>query len=306
MIKVKSPVNIALIKYWGKKSTDPVRPSTPSLSVTLDAFYTETTVQESETFSFTLNHEVVKGESLLKVEQFVRLFQPSGPLKCAIESVNHVPTAAGIASSASGFSALSLALHHFYQKPLDQLVEYTAKGSGSAVRSLKGGAVIWHTDGTIESLDIPLERYQMAVVMIDTSVKKISSRAAMKSVQDSPHYKDWIKRNTNRVPFMKDALLNGDFSKIGTLMEESTLDMHSLGALANEPFVYLTNETVRLWEALIKARQNGLKAYATADAGPNLKILFETENAWAIQQFLADFDYPYVITRLSAQGATRW
>jgi diphosphomevalonate decarboxylase len=306
MIKTIAPVNIALIKYWGKASLEPVLPSTPSISVTLKDFYTVTEVDHQETFSFHLNEKPVHEDVLKKTEAFVRLFQPEGPLKLAIRSTNYVPTAAGLASSASGFAALSLALHHFYGHSFDQFVPFTAKGSGSAVRSLKGGAVMWHLDGSIEGLDMDLPAYQMAVVMIDTSPKKIPSREAMAMVQSTPAYQGWVKRNTVRAFKLKDALKSPDLYSWGPLMEESTMDMHALGAIAKEPFVYLKEETLQLWHALIEARKQGLEAYATADAGPNLKIVFKKENAEAIKRFLNAHPFPYVITDFTHEGARLW
>ena len=306
MIKTIAPVNIALIKYWGKASLNPVRPSTPSISLTLKEFYTETEITKSDTFSMVLNGSPVDEAFLEKTEAFIRLFQPEGPIQLSINSTNHVPTAAGLASSASGFAALSLALHHFYQKPLDTLEKITALGSGSAIRSLQGGAVMWHLDGHIEALNIDLSSYQMAVVMIDTSKKKISSREAMKIVQASPSYPDWIYRNTARAHLMKKALMQADFETMGTLMEESTLDMHSLGALSNTPFVYLQQTTLMIWDALVQARKSGLKAYATADAGPNLKILFKKDDVEAIHAFLRPFNVDYVISDFTDQGARVW
>lgn len=305
-VKTIAPVNIALIKYWGKASLNPVRPSTPSISLTLDAFYTETKVQAHPGFSFNLNQQPVAPDILEKTARFIRLFQPEGPINLAIDSINHVPTAAGLASSASGFAALSLALHHFYEKPLDHLEMITAQGSGSAVRSLKGGAVIWDTDGQIKTLDIDLSSYQMAVLMVDTSPKKIPSRAAMKSVQGTREYEGFIRRNTDRAWGMREALLAADFKKVGTLMEESTLDMHSLGAFVTPPFVYLKAQTFALWQQLLKARQQGLNAYATADAGPNLKILFERTQQTAVLAFLKSLNTPYVITDITPKGARVW
>lgn len=306
MIKTIAPVNIALIKYWGKASLDPVLPSTPSISVTLKDFYTVTEVDQCETFSFHLNEKPVSQEVLKKTETFVRLFQPEGPLKLAIKSTNYVPTAAGLASSASGFAALSLALHHFYGRSLNDYVALTAKGSGSAVRSLEGGAVMWHLDGSIEKLNIDLSAYQMAVIMIDTSPKKIPSREAMAMVQATPDYQGWLVRNKARALKLKAALTDHDINTWGLLMEDSTLDMHALGAIAEAPFVYLKEATLHLWQALIEARKNGLEAYATADAGPNLKIIFKKENSEGIKHFLNTHPFSYVITDFTDEGARLW
>ena len=306
MVKTIAPVNIALIKYWGKTSTDPVRPSTPSISLTLKEFYTVTEVAFSKGFTFTLNDENGSPSVLEKTRGFVRLFQKSGELNLAISSTNHVPTAAGLASSASGFAALGLALHHFYQTPSEDLIQMTAKGSGSAVRSLPGGAVMWHTDGTITPVDFGLENYQMAVVMIDTREKKQSSREAMKHVQSTKEYTAFIARNHQRADAMVNAMGRDDFDVIGRLMEESTLDMHSLGAFSRPPFMFLKSETMTLWQDLVTARHKGLNAYATADAGPNLKILFpKTENEH-VKTFLKNYPWPVVFTEFTREGARLW
>ena len=56
--KARAYTNIALIKYWGKQDETFILPMNNSLSLTLDAFYTETTVAFSPDFTqdrFTLD-----------------------------------------------------------------------------------------------------------------------------------------------------------------------------------------------------------------------------------------------------------
>jgi diphosphomevalonate decarboxylase len=165
---------------------------------------------------------------------------------------------------------------------------------------------MWHLDGSIERLNIDLTAYQMAVIMIDTSPKKIPSREAMALVQSSPDYQGWLVRNKARALKLKDALTHHDIKTWGLLMEESTLDMHALGAIAAAPFVYLKEATLLLWQALIEARKHGLEAYATADAGPNLKIIFNRKNREAITHFLNRHPFSYVITDFTDKGARIW
>ena len=66
-----------------------------------------------------------------------------------ITTRNSFPTAAGMASSASGIACLSKALSELYQIKNDldgekDLNHVTRKASGSACRSLYGGLVKWH------------------------------------------------------------------------------------------------------------------------------------------------------------------
>ena len=165
---------------------------------------------------------------------------------------------------------------------------------------------MWHTDGTITPLNFALEKYQMAVVMIDTREKKQSSREAMKHVQSTQEYTAFVSRNHQRADAMVAAMAQDDFDAIGRLMEESTLDMHSLGAFSKPPFMFLKSETMTLWQDLVTARHKGLKAYATADAGPNLKILFPRTEKENVKSFLSNYPWPVVFTDFTREGARLW
>ncbi len=302
-MKVYAPINIALIKYWGKASEDPVLPSTPSISLTLEDLGSETTLETSDAFKFTLNGTPLQGEALEKMRTFFRLF--SSDEKVHISSVNTAPTAAGVASSASGFAAFSLLLKETYAPELafDAWVKQTAYGSGSATRSLLGGAVMWHENGQVSNVPFHADHYQMAVVMIDTRPKKVSSRAQMKQSLTHPNFHDWQRRNRDRAEAMIQAMAADDFNAIGTLMESSTLDMHGLIALSGGGFSYLTDASMAVFNALRDARSQGLNMYGTADAGPNIKVLFETSHRDKVETFLATLGYPVVYSKIALEGA---
>ena len=109
----KAHTNIALIKYWGKRNEELILPTNSSLSVTLDGFYTETTVQfkeELERDIFILNEEEISGVPYDQVTNYLELFRTYADKKglfADVNSINKVPTAAGFASSASGCAALA-------------------------------------------------------------------------------------------------------------------------------------------------------------------------------------------------------
>src|SRR5690625_1580334 len=147
----KAHTNIALIKYWGKKNEQLILPTNNSLSITLDGFYTETTVQFKESLTediFLLNEEKISGIPYEQVTAYLDLFRdyvgkPS--LFAEVISTNHVPTAAGFASSASGFAALAAATSKALNLSLsdEALSKFMRRGSGSACRSIFGGFVEW-------------------------------------------------------------------------------------------------------------------------------------------------------------------
>ena len=145
--------NIALIKYWGKRDEKLILPYTSSLSLTLSDLYTQTAVNFSDDFSE--DSVTLDGENLLpgsttfcRVVSMLDLVREKAGIstKARVVSRNHVPTAAGLASSASGFAALcaSAAFAAGLKLTPRELSRLARRGSGSACRSIFGGLVIWH------------------------------------------------------------------------------------------------------------------------------------------------------------------
>src|SRR5699024_6146316 len=163
----KAHTNIALIKYWGKRNESLILPTNNSLSLTLDGFYTTTTVhfqKELTADQFFLNEESIQGIQLERVTNFldlVRNLAGERHLFAEVNSVNKVPTAAGFASSASGFAALAAAAARALGLKLtdQELSRLTRQGSGSACRSIYGGFAEWQkgskTDGS-DSYAVPI------------------------------------------------------------------------------------------------------------------------------------------------------
>ena len=300
MIKVKAPINIALIKYWGKQESKDVKPSTPSISLTLKAFETTTEIEKTnESFLFSLNGEVESNISSVKT--FIKQFTNDTHFK--ITSVNSGPTAAGLASSASGYSALGLALNTMYPHDEKTFRQYVANGSGSAIRSLMGGAVKWDTDGTITQIPFNHQNYFMAMILINTNKKKIASRTAMAESKKTNVFKGFVSRNTQRAKLMENAMRYDDFHEIGLLMEESTLDLHALPIFHEPPFSFLTTRSIKIIQQIRELRKNGLFGYFTADTGPNIKVLFKRNDLDAFKAFFNTLNTPYVISEIDPLGA---
>src|SRR5699024_7097646 len=99
----KAHTNIALIKYWGKRNESLILPTNNSLSITLDGFYTTTTVSFREDLDkdiFILDEEKISGEQYSRVTTFLQLIRDitgKQNLFAEVTSINNVPTAAGFA-----------------------------------------------------------------------------------------------------------------------------------------------------------------------------------------------------------------
>jgi len=296
----KAHTNIALIKYWGKRNEKLILPTNSSLSLTLDGFYTTTTVDFHEELSqdrFVLDNEPVEGEAYRRVTRFLDLIRKLAgkeKLFANVHSVNDVPTAAGFASSASGFAALAAAGSKAIGLDLNdqELSKLTRQGSGSACRSIYGGFAEWEMgskeDGS-DSFAIPVAPadhwdIRVAAVVLSSTMKKVSSRAGMKrTVETSPFYSGWIDSIPYDLSEIKQAINTKDFEKTGSIAEANCLKMHATTLAANPPFTYWHDTTLRVMNKVQEMREDGIPAYFTIDAGPNVKVLYLPEHEKSVE-----------------------
>lgn len=295
----KAHTNIALIKYWGKRNEDLILPTNSSLSVTLDGFYTKTSVrfeEDAENDVFYLNDEKVTGEPYTRVTEYLDLVRSMSdqPHRFAVvDSLNTVPTAAGFASSASGFAALAAASTKALNLDMDEvaLSKLTRQGSGSACRSIYGGFVEWEmgeADDGSDSYAIPVAPQEhwdirVAAVVVTAKEKEIKSRVGMKrTVDTSVFYQGWLDSLPADLMDIKAGIQARDFEKVGAIAEANCLKMHATTLGANPPFTYWQDSTMAVMQTVQQMRKDGIAAYFTIDAGPNVKVLYLPEQEEAV------------------------
>lgn len=283
----RAHTNIALMKYWGKSDESLIIPTTSSISLTLNEFFTDTTVQFDEKLDhddISLNTEPLSGKAAQKVHDFLNLIRERANINvfAHVDSVNHVPTAAGLASSASAFAALAGAGAAAAGLSLSktELSRLARRGSGSASRSVFGGFVEWHrgsddsssfAEPLFETVDWPI---QLLTVVINDQPKKIDSRGGMQHTKaTSPFYQDWVSLSDENLPKMRAGLASHDLETIGEIAEQNALQMHALNTTATPPFNYLTDVTWEVLDTVHELRAKGIPVYATMDAGPNVKLI---------------------------------
>lgn len=274
-----SYMNIAIVKYWGKKEYNPyLVPLVPSISYRAKKLYTKTKIESSHKDEFYLNDKLQDEKQCEKIFSFIdKIVENRGKLR--IISYNTMPTAAGLASSSSAYSALVKELNKFFNLKLNikQMAKYACMGSGSAGRSFYELAAFDET-GNIYELHTDLNLCMSAIIISD-SKKSISSRDAMKlCVDTSPYINEWIEVGIKSFNEMKKALYENDFDKIGKIMEYNTMFMHKTMTTSNPAFTYLTKESHDCINFIKSLRNEGYKVYFTTDAGPNVKILYLKEN----------------------------
>ncbi len=277
--KAKAYANIALIKYWGKKDKSLNTPATPSISLAVDCLSTKTTVTtiNAKNDQIFLNGKRADSASAERISEFLNIYRKKKLLTGSfrIESSNSFPTAAGLASSASGFAALAKALSAFVRKTQTDMdiSRFARMGSGSAARSVTGGLSHLPVGKNPASrlLRMPDEiDWGMVIAIAETGKKKIASRSGMKLSETSPYYKAWIRQASRDCKTMLGLIEKQDFSAIGVLAEANALAMHACMISARPGIVYWSPATIRLIETCKRYRESGLECYFTIDAGANV------------------------------------
>lgn len=301
-----APANVALCKYWGKRHHDLNLPVTNSLSVSLGNYGTHTVIRpwEGHSDSICLNGKELTNVTntnvantnvtktfVTRLTSFLDLFRHALHTKTyfRVETESNIPIGSGLASSASGFAAVVLALVELYQWQLERssLSILARLGSGSACRSLWQGFVEWEMGENIlgldshgKLLDNTWEDFCVGLFIINPNQKSFSSREAMKITQNtSEFYEMWPKRVAHDLDIIKCAISNRDFTLLGETAESNALSMHALMMTARPSIIYTEPATMQAWNRVFQLRQEGVKLYFTQDAGPNLKLLFLAEDA---------------------------
>jgi diphosphomevalonate decarboxylase len=285
----RANTNIALIKYWGKRDESRMLPMNSSLSITLDCYYTITTVdfrEELKEDHIILNSNPVSKNEHNKISTYLDIIRDLAgvQLYANIISENHVPTAAGFASSASGYAALAAAATKAIglSLSLEELSGIARLGSGSACRSIYGGFVEWEMGDRDDGIDskarqiLSEDDWNITIlsVVIASDSKKISSREGMKrTVETSPFYKGWLDTISNDLAAAKKAIQERNFRKLGEVAEENALKMHATMLGAKPPIIYWESGTLEVIHCIHELRQAGIPVYFTIDAGPNVKVL---------------------------------
>ena len=294
--------NIALVKYWGKRNRLLNLPAVGSISITLRDLFTRSTVtfkKELDRDVFYLNNSAADSLRVARVSQFLDLIRQQAKIKdfAEIISENNFPTAAGLASSASGFAALTLAACRAAHLALNlrELSILARQGSGSAARSILGGYVEMKRGTCADGSDayaVPLADetfWPLHILVIITSddEKEIGSTAGMElTASTSPFYRDWLTTSRQDLEEMRASILNRDLQMLGEIAERSCLKMHALAMTAHPTLIYWNGTTVKLMRAIQQLRRQGSMVYFTVDAGPQVKAICAPQESQRMGQTL--------------------
>lgn len=310
--KWESPSNIALVKYWGKK--DNQIPANPSISLTLSNCKTITslTAKQSDQFSFEVWTDGKRKKSFEpKIATFIERIKDFCPylqhLNLHIETTNTFPHSSGIASSASGLSALSLCIMDI-EKQLNpaltddrfmRKVSFLARlGSGSASRSLYPGLASWGESYAFENSSnlyatpfteahADFRDYQDSILLIDEGEKTVSSTVGHNLMHNHPFASKRFEQAHENLATLKEVLKTGDKSQFIQIVESEALTLHAMMMCSNPYFILMKPNTLKAIELIWKYRkENNSNICFTLDAGANVHILYPNKEKETVQNFI--------------------
>ena len=317
----KTPSNIALVKYWGK--TDPQIPKNASISFTLSNSHTITTIDfttksNSEIDNNEINFELFfegkkKQDFKPKIAKFFERILEYCPYlttyTMVIHSENSFPHSSGIASSASGMSAIAMCLMSL-EKSLssveltDEFINKKASflarlGSGSASRSIEGPLVVWGSHpaikGSSDVFGIPFpyevhevfKNYQDAILLVDKGEKQVSSTVGHDLMHNHPFAAQRFNQANENLAKISKILQNGEIDSFINLVESEALSLHAMMLTSTPYFILMKPNTLEIINAIWRYRdKTGSKVCFTLDAGANVHVLYPANETETIAQFI--------------------
>ena len=302
----QAPANIALIKYMGKKDINNNVPDNPSLSYTLNQLQSSVMLESHAGKNDLWEPLVIPGAPLpfnLKITAQQRFLNHLSFLKShyqysggfTVRSSNNFPHSSGLASSASSFAALTKcavqALSELTQKPLPSIEEQahlSQIGSGSSCRSFFSPWALWDEEH-VQAIQFPYAQLNHHVILISHDEKIVSSAEAHRRVKTSPLYKTRAQRARDNLKALRHALESKDWKSAFVITWREFQDMHSLFTTSTESFNYMPPQTQKLLRLLQDFwDHHGDGPLVTMDAGPNIHLLYRTDQLTLSEQFRND------------------
>jgi len=323
VVGFSSPSNIALVKYWGKRENQ--IPANPSISFTLTACTTKTSVRykknkKSDDFSFDLFFEgEAKVEFKPKIVAFLKRIEVYLPFikdyHFVINTSNSFPHSSGIASSASGMSALAMCFMEmertFSGSISDELFNRKASflsrlGSGSACRSIEGPLVQWGKTPSIEGssnffgIEYPYQIHEVfnhfhdTILLIDKGEKQVTSTVGHELMHGHPFAPQRFNQAHENIEKLGTVLAEGNLVNFIGIVESEALTLHAMMMTSNPYFILMKPNTLSIINEIWKFREaSKTHVCFTLDAGANVHVLYPEDEKDIIFPFIKEKLAPF-------------
>ena len=313
----RSPSNIAIVKYWGKHGIQ--LPRNPSVSFTLAASFTDTMLEykpketptndvELELYFHSERNEAFEARVKKYFASLTDIFPFIKQMSFTVRTGNSFPHSAGIASSASAMSALSLCLCSIEDElfksfenddnAFDQKASYIARlGSGSACRSIFPGMSVWgktsHVEGSSDLYGVGFgdqihsnfKNFHDDILIVSADEKSVSSTAGHALMEGNPFAEPRYNQARTNMGTVIQAIKAGDLETFGKITEQEALSLHAM--MMNSNYLLMRPNSLKIIELVRQyRRETNHPVYFTLDAGPNVHLLYPENIMHEVRTFV--------------------
>lgn len=286
--KAKAHAMQGLVKYHGLKDWKLRIPYHDSISANLNSLYTISEVEfgDFESDTLIINGNQVKGRALARVLAVINKVRSLAEVdyKVKIVSKNSLPfgkvkgagfsSSAGAAITASSFKALGLDKRFGWDlKLISRIARLMA---GSACRSVVGKYARWYagdSDNNSYAISFADTKNLDMVMIVVPLYYNISTEFIHKDVEKSPFFQARIKIAQERCNEVEKAIKNGDFEKVGELVEQDTMELHAITMTGEKRAIVLKPESLNVMRLVKRIREKDkIPAYYSMQTGPTVFI----------------------------------
>lgn len=286
-----------LMKYHGLRDAEWRIPLHDSLSVCVAPYETRTTVEvrpDLKADVFEIDGKEVVGrpyERAAKIVNYLRRLCKRNE-RVYMRSVNNFQSNIGLGASSSGFAALTMAAHAAFEMSLSKrdLTKIARLGAGSASRAVAGAYARWYAgedhDTSYAEQIASAEHLPLGIVIAIIPAYK-NTDDTHSDVLSSPFLPCRIAYVKATLDDMQVAIINGDFSTMGSLAEKDSLSLHAVTMTSEHNLIHWQPETLMVFHEVRKMRAEGLECYFSVDTGATVYVNTRPSDVEAVRARIA-------------------
>ncbi|MFQ6105599.1 MAG: diphosphomevalonate decarboxylase [Candidatus Hydrothermarchaeaceae archaeon] len=311
MIAIAHPMQ-ALVKYHGLRDWRLRIPYHDSISVNMDALWTETSVEFAEEDRAVINGETVAGKQFERILAVVNKVRGLAGVKekISIVSENSVKysEAKGLGFSSSAGAALAAALFKLIKLDkkfgwnLREISKIARLFSGSACRSAVGGYAIWHAGGddTSSYAERIADEPEMGIVIVPLQSDGRTEEAHL-DVESSPFFDARIRSASKRVKEMRKAIKTKDLKRVMELAEIDSLELHALTMTGRRGLVAYKPESIQIMGEIRRMREEGTEAYFSMQTGPSVFVNTYPEDVKKVRRRIGELELKTIVSSVGGE-----
>ncbi|MDA4114189.1 MAG: hypothetical protein OK474_09105 [Thaumarchaeota archaeon] len=301
----------ALVKYHGLKDWKLRIPYHDSISVNTTSLYSEVRVTEGVEEGWLFVEGKKNDDALRRLESVSQRLTGKrfADLGLEIDSKNMPGVEGkGLGYSSSAGAALTFAINRAVNKgtpDMKELSRISRLFAASASRTMVGGFSRLYagqgdddtySEKIADEKDLPL---RTVIVPLPSTVR---TETAHEEVESSPFFKARIESASRRCDLVENAIRGGDLAKLGELVEQDTMELHSVTMTGKNRMIVMSGDTINVITKVRELRSNSVQAYFSMQTGPSVFINTSEEDEQKVRRAMTKIGYRTVSSSVGKEA----